>query len=159
MHRRLATVFITVLAGLIGSGALSPAAATAGAVHQEFVFPQPPVYVDCLGEELEGLFHIREVSHIRESANGGFHLTMTATQKGVLEGLSSGSTWTFKGTSKASFNTQGDQAQFTSVAPLTGVSPGNPVLVATFRVVAAFANGVLTTFHSVDSVRCQGKPN
>ncbi len=160
MFSRLEAAATAVVAGLIVCALLSPSAALAGAVHEEFDFVQPPFFVACLGEEQEGVFRIRLVSHIRASANGGFHVTLNATQKGVVQGLSSGAIWTFKGASNLSFNTQANQAEFTAVAPLAGVSPGNPVVVATYRVVATFdANGVFKTFHFIDSIRCQGNPN
>ncbi len=143
---------------LVAFGLLSPAPAAGGAVLSEFDIPQPPALVPCLGEQLAGLFRVREVLNVHGSANGGLHVVSNSRLRGILTGLTSGTVWTFRGASNVRLNAQGQQSSSTATQPLTGVSPGNgPVVVAQLRLVTIVnANGDVSTAYFLNSIQCHG---
>ena len=137
---------------------LAPSPASAQAQHLEVDVPVGPLFVPCLGEQLQGVFHASLTSHFRESANGGFHVTENVQVGGLIVGLSSGIEWEAHGASNFKINTQGEQFTASNVETIINVAPGGvPNLLTKIReALVVNANGVVSRSFLAESFECSG---
>lgn len=138
---------------------LAPSSASAQAQHFEVDVPAGPLFLPCLGEEIQGVFHASVTSHVRESANGGFHVTENINVGGLFVGLTSGIEWTAHGASNFRVNTQGEQLTLTNVETISLVAPGGvPNALTKFHeTLVVNANGVLSRSFLATSFECAGE--
>ena len=91
------------------------------------VIDPPGVYVDCLGENIAGVEHIRGAYHEVFTPSGIYHLLDNWKFSGELTGLVTGRTWVAKGVSPFQANVgPGQAAQWLSkivYKPLSGDGP------------------------------------
>lgn len=162
--KRAMKMATTVCGGLVMLAvALAPAAPAAAEANTFTIVETFEIndtfYVPCAGESVEVSGTIREVLHITEDANGGFHLHITSTPVGITgAGLQSGDIYRGAGaTTFTRYIAPGDTGVVSAVdnTLLIGPGPGNNLYMRSRLQFTRNANNEIVVLRDVQQITCQ----